>query len=101
MKKRRRPKRSARRPAGTSAAAKTIVYAFRIHERRFNELPGNDALMSGKAMFTIVTSRKLMKTPTDVTSSTCQRRAITDLPTDAPVHGARPEHTCSRLSQGP
>jgi hypothetical protein len=75
-KKRRRPKRSESRPAGTSAAAKTIAYAFRIHESPLSELPGNDALMSGNAMLTIVTSRKVMKTPTDVTRSTCQRRAI-------------------------
>src|SRR5262245_17364353 len=33
--------------------------------------------MSGKAMLTIVTSSNVMKTPTEVTSKTCQRRAIT------------------------
>src|SRR5262249_17821352 len=40
--------------------------------------------MSGKAMLTIVTSRNVMKTPTDVTSNTCQRRAISPYP---PVGG--------------
>jgi hypothetical protein len=68
------------------------VYAFRIHESRLNELPGKEALISGKAMFTIVTSRKLMKTATDVTSKTCQRRAISELPMGFPARRDRPEH---------
>src|SRR5262249_2460138 len=55
---------------------KTIVYAFRIQERLESELSGNDVRMSGNAMLTIVTSRKLMNTATAVTSSTCQRRAL-------------------------
>jgi hypothetical protein len=79
-KKRRRPYRSASRPAGTRAAANTIVYALMIHESWASELSGNDVRMSGNAMLTIVTSRKLMNTPTDVTRSTCQRRANALLP---------------------
>jgi hypothetical protein len=53
-----------------------MLYAFRIHDSRLSESPGNDEWMSGKAMLTIVTSRKLMKTATAVTSRTCHRRAI-------------------------
>jgi hypothetical protein len=75
-KKRRLPKRSASRPAGISAAANTMLYALRIQESRLSEAVGNDARMSGNAMLTIVTSRKLMNTAIAVTSRTCQRRAM-------------------------
>ena len=37
---------------------------------------GNDAWMFGKAMFTIVTSRKLMNTATDATTRTCHLRCM-------------------------
>jgi hypothetical protein len=46
---------------------------LRIHERPASDVSGNEASMSGKAMFTIVTSRNPMKTATDVTSRTFQR----------------------------
>ncbi len=74
---RRRPTRSATRPAGTSSAANTMLYAVRIHDSPASEVSLNDARMSGKAMLTIVTSRKLMKTATDVTARTCHLRCFT------------------------
>jgi hypothetical protein len=70
---RRRPSRSDSRPAGTSSAAKTMLYALRIHDRPASDVSGKEDSMSGKAMFTIVTSRNPMKTATDVTSRTFQR----------------------------
>ncbi len=72
---RRRPTRSASRPAGTSSAAKTMLYAFRTQERSARVDSAKSRSMSGNATFTIVTSRKLMKTATAVTPRTCQRRS--------------------------
>src|SRR4051794_30525702 len=76
MNVRRRPVRSASRPAGTRSAANTMLYALKIQERSDSDVSGNHARMSGNAMFTIVTSRKLMKTATDVTASTCHLRCM-------------------------
>src|SRR5262249_45215700 len=70
-KKRRRPNLSASRPAGTSAAAKTMLYAFSTQDRCPTDSSGKDFCRSGNAMLTIVTSRKLMNTPTAVTRRPC------------------------------
>ena len=50
-----------------------MLYAFRIHESPASDVSGKDDTMSGKAMLTMVTSRKPMNTATDVTSRTFQR----------------------------
>ena len=70
----RRPTMSATFPAGTSSAAKTMLYALRIQDSPASDESGNDASMSGNAMLTIVASRKLMNTATDVTSRTFHGR---------------------------
>jgi hypothetical protein len=59
-----------------SAAAKTTLYAFNTHERWASETSTNDALMLGKAMLTIVTSRKLMNAAAEATRRICQRLSI-------------------------
>jgi hypothetical protein len=68
------PTRSASRPAGTSIAAKTTLYALSTQERSASEEPLKSAAIDGNATLTIVTSRKAMKTATVVTSSTCHSR---------------------------
>ena len=75
-KSRRWPTRSAIRPAGTSAAAKTMLYALRTQESSLSEASGKSAAIDGNATLTIVTSRKAMNTATVVTSSTCHSRGI-------------------------
>ncbi len=77
---RRRPSRSAQRPIGTRAAANTIVYALSTHESVGREVVAKSRRRSGKAMFTIVTSRKLMKTATAVTARTRHARGETTGP---------------------
>jgi hypothetical protein len=72
----RRPTRSATLPAGTSSAANTMLYAFRIQDRSASDASGNDRSMSGNAMLTIVASRNDMKTATDVTSRIFHGRDI-------------------------
>src|SRR5262245_25704271 len=94
-KKRRRPNLSASRPAGTSAAAKTMLYAFSTQDRCPTDSSGKDFCRSGNAMLTIVTSRKLMNTPTAVTSRTCHLRAMRASPGAACVTRATiPEVAC-------
>ena len=70
-----RPTRSASRSAGTSAAAKTMLYPLRIQDSSPSESWVNDPRMSGKAILTIVTSSSAINTATDVTASTFHRRA--------------------------
>ena len=72
---RRRPTRSAMRPATTSSAAKTTLYAFRIQDRSAMSVPGNERAMSGNAMLTIVTSRNATNAPTDVSAIAAGRAA--------------------------
>ncbi len=69
-----RPSRSASRPAGTSAAANTMLYALRTHDRSPSESCEKDRSMPGKAMLTIVTSSVAMNAATEVTINTCHRR---------------------------
>jgi hypothetical protein len=71
-----RPRRSADRPNGTSRAANTIAYAFRIHDSSASVLPVKSARMSGKAMFTMNMSRLLMNTAVDTTASTFHLRCF-------------------------
>src|SRR5262245_48644217 len=67
---RRRPTRSASRPNGIRSAAKTIVYALRIHDSEDGELDENWALIEGKATKRIVVSRNTAKTARLVLPST-------------------------------
>ena len=67
---------SATRPAGTSSAAKTMLYALRIQDRSESDASGNDRSMSGNAMLTIVASRNDMNTATAVTRRIFQGRDI-------------------------
>src|SRR5215207_7481597 len=76
-KHRRRPTRSAIRPAGTRAAANTIVYAFSTHDSEPRLTSGNERTRSGKATNRIVVSRKTAKTDRVVTASTTQGPAGT------------------------
>ena len=73
---RRRPTRSASRPAGTSSAAKTMLYAFSTQDRSAREASLKSRWMSGKATLTMVTSRNPMKTATAVTARTFHRRCM-------------------------
>ena len=67
-----RPRRSARRPAGTSNAAKTIAYPLRTHDRP--EIPAEEksSSIAGKAMLTTKRSRLARNAPAVATRSTCQ-----------------------------
>lgn len=67
---RRRPIRSASRPAGISAAANTIVYAFSTHDRAAVLVPLKVRLIEGKATYKMVVSRKTAKTEQPVAMST-------------------------------
>src|SRR5581483_2440264 len=73
------PTRSARRPAGTSSEANTMLYALITHDRSPRVAVGKVLLIDGKAMFTIVASRKLMKTATDVTARMSHLRCMKKL----------------------
>src|SRR5690242_3183256 len=70
MNMRRRPTRSAIRPAATRNAANTMLYAFRIHDSEEIEVPGNDLAMLGNAMLTIVASTNATAAPRDAITST-------------------------------
>src|SRR5690349_12780921 len=59
---RRRPIRSAHRPAGTSTAANTIVYAFSTQDSESRLVPWYSRPMYGNARFTMNRSRLDMKT---------------------------------------
>ena len=63
-----RPVRSAQRPAGTRAAAKTIVYALRTHESELRLSPWKFFEMLGKAMLTMKRSREERNTPVSTIS---------------------------------
>ena len=67
---RRRPTRSARRPAGISKAAKTIVYAFSTHDSEEALTPLKSARIAGNATNRIVVSRKTAKIARLVETST-------------------------------
>ena len=73
---RRRPWRSARRPAETISAASTIAYAFSTHEMVETLEPAKSLSISGNAMFTMKRSRLTMNTPIETSASTFQRRGI-------------------------
>src|SRR5580693_1917040 len=59
---RRRPIRSAHRPAGTSTAANTIVYPLSTQDSELRLVPGYCLLMYGKARLTMNRSRLDMNT---------------------------------------
>src|SRR5262249_38975185 len=65
------PIRSPSRPAVTSKTASTSVYALITHRTSSSEACSR-AIMSGIAMLTIVRSSRVMKNPSDTTSSTAQ-----------------------------
>src|SRR6185312_14488372 len=67
---RRRPIRSAHRPAGTSTAANTIVYAFSTQDSELRLVPGYCRLMYGNARLTMNRSRLDMNTAKDRTPTT-------------------------------
>ena len=82
-KTRRRPTRSAIRPAGTSSAAMTTLYAFNTQLRSDSEVPANERRIAGNAMFTIVTSRNTMNTASEASSSTFHSRGMPRRPSRA------------------
>src|SRR3954464_13399183 len=67
---RRRPTRSAHRPAGTSTAANTIVYALRIHDSAPSPAPAYFSPIEGKARLTMNRSRLDMNTAMANTATT-------------------------------
>src|SRR5262249_30659723 len=84
------PAEAVRQPSGgDECGGENDRVGVEDHESCASELSGNDARMSGKAMLTIVTSRKVMKTPTEVASNTRQRRAISRFLAIAAAPGRR------------
>jgi hypothetical protein len=75
---RRRPTRSAHRPAGTSTAANTIVYAFSTQDSELRLVPGYCLLMYGNARLTMNRSRLDMNTARDSTPTTAVTRRVSD-----------------------
>ena len=71
---RRRPIRSAHRPAGTSTAANTIVYALSTQDSELRLVPGYCLAMYGKARLTMNRSRLDMNTASDSTPTTAVTR---------------------------
>ena len=67
---RRRPIRSAHRPAGTSTAANTIVYAFSTQDSELRLVPGYCLAMYGNARLTMNRSRLDMNTARASTPTT-------------------------------
>jgi hypothetical protein len=67
---RRRPTRSASRPAGISSAANTIVYALRIQDSDDADAEEKPALIEGKATNKIVVSRNTANTARLVLANT-------------------------------
>src|SRR5262249_13177854 len=65
-----RPTRSATRPAVTSSAPNTIVYALRTHERSAFEAVANVSRISGNATYRIVVSSETANTARLVSAST-------------------------------
>src|SRR5205085_8974450 len=72
VKTRLRPYRSARRPAGTSAAASAIVYAESVQDIVANETSGKELRMSSKATNSTCVSRKTMNAARLATPRTAQ-----------------------------
>lgn len=72
MKARRRPIRSAMRPAATRNAAKTMLYALRTQESVEIDVPWNVRAMLGNAMLTIVASTKATAAPSDAIARTVE-----------------------------
>ena len=70
MNARRRPMRSAIRPAATRNAANTMLYAFRTQDSDEIDVPGNERPMLGNAMLTIVASMNATAAPSDAIAST-------------------------------
>jgi hypothetical protein len=106
-KTRRRPSRSASRPAGTRKAANTMLYALSTHESEPRLLPENDVLIAGNATLTIVASRNASSAPSDATSSACRasnrRRAAAPAGAAASATieiASHPSGTSSRSTQG-
>src|SRR5688572_21803031 len=66
----RRPTRSAHRPAGTSTAANTIVYALRIHDSEPSSAPAYSSPIEGNARLTMNRSRLDMNTAMASTATT-------------------------------
>ncbi len=66
---RRRPIRSAQRPAGTRTAAKRIEYPLRTQLNESSEVPWKSRLMYGKARLTMKRSRLDMKAANDRTAT--------------------------------
>jgi hypothetical protein len=62
-----RPARSAQRPAGTSSAANTMVYALRIQDSELRLSPWKFNEMLGKAMLTMKRSSEERNTPVSTT----------------------------------
>src|SRR5690606_14173794 len=56
------PRRSAARPAGTSSAAKMIVYPLRIHDSSAGATSGNDSVIDGNATNSTEVSRNTANT---------------------------------------
>ncbi len=71
---RRRPIRSAHRPAGTSTAANTIVYPLSTQDSELRLVPGYCLLMYGKARLTMNRSRLDMNTASASTPTTAVTR---------------------------
>jgi hypothetical protein len=70
---RRRPRKSAARPASSRKPPNVIAYAVRTHCRLLSETE-SDVLIDGSATLTIETSRIVMKKATQTRASACQRR---------------------------
>src|SRR4051794_34728251 len=70
MNTRRRPTRSATRPAGVSSAANSTAYAVITQDSSVTEVPRKSVARSGNARFTTVTSRKARKVAPDAISRT-------------------------------
>src|SRR5688572_16734307 len=66
----RRPTRSAHRPAGTSTAANTIVYALRIQDSEPSSAPEYSSPIEGNARLTMNRSRLDMNTAMASTATT-------------------------------
>jgi hypothetical protein len=71
---RRRPARSATRPAGTSAAANAIAYAVIVHDSAGRETPWNVFPIAGSTALAMETSIETTKPPTIVIAMTGDRR---------------------------
>jgi hypothetical protein len=73
---RRRPKRSAIRPAGTRAAARAIVYAESVHDMVVNDTVGKLDRMSSKATNSTWASRNTMKEARLATASVARGSTV-------------------------